>query len=57
MIESMFRGKGISGKAAVDEQIQNWYGVTLSSLPASSFDEVKSRIATLEAMSGADGPF
>ena len=57
MLESLFRGKGISGKAAIDEKIKDWYGVSLGELPASAFDEVKARIATLTAMSTADGPF
>ena len=57
MLESLFRGKGVSGKAAVDEKVKDWYGVALAELPASAFDEVKARIATLTAMSTADGPF
>jgi hypothetical protein len=57
MLESLFRGKGISGKAAIDEKIKDWYGVSLGELPASAFDEVKARIATLTAMSTSDGPF
>jgi hypothetical protein len=57
MLESLFRGKGISGKAAIDEKIKGWYGVPLVELPSSAFDEVKARIATLTAMSTADGPF
>lgn len=52
MLESLFRGKGISGKEEVNKQIQDWYGVPIVELPASSFDEVKARIATLAA-----GPF
>ena len=48
MLESMFRGKGVEGAERINIQVLTWYGVPLKELPASAFDDLKARIATLE---------
>jgi hypothetical protein len=54
MIESMFRGKGVSGKGPIDKIVIGWYGVALNEVPAAAFDDLKARITAFPP--GEGGP-